>query len=115
MLNYNFDISPEIGFTAIATVEELANHDMIYIYHHLHVGAELQLIESEPGLHGEIRYAVFYKRFKLGYIKISGALSSFYADRRHITAEVIEMSKEKYLPLKGLDIKLKTSALRKVS
>lgn len=110
-----FDISATFNLKAIANVEELVNYDMIYVYHHLNIGDTLKLIYSEIRLNGDHRYEVYYKNFKLGYISMGGLTKSLYGGYDEIIASISSFSKEKYLPIKSLDIILHPMQLKKVS
>ena len=101
------------SLNAITTVEELANHDMIYIYHHLTVGSKLTLTFDEETLQGDLRYAATFRGFLIGYVRVSGVLTSFYRDRKEVTAEIVGCSKDRYMPLKQLDVQLQLNAMKK--
>lgn len=99
----------------IVQVEELSNYDMIYIYHHLHEGSLLHIAFHETTLNGDLRYQVNYRGFKLGFITIKGFLKEFIKDTFELTAEIVALSKKKYLPLEGLDIRIQAVEMKKVS
>ena len=110
-----FDISSQFRLRTISKVEELMNHDMIYIYHHLNIGSELKLLFAETRLNGDLRYSVYYKDFKLGYITIGGFIKEMYSTCNVIYANISSLSSEKYLPTNRLDIELQPKELKKVS
>ena len=115
ILKNNFDVSPDFNLKAIASVEGLANYDMIYIYHHLKTGSNLSLKKEGEGLKGEMLYGVYFRQFKLGFIRLSGFMKEVYNEPEYIEAEISSLSKKKYLPIQGLDISLRTAKLKKVS
>ena len=115
LFSKNMDISSQFRFRIISKVEELMNHDMIYIYHHLNIGSELKLIYAETRLNSDLRYVVYYKKFKLGYITLGGFVKDMYLGSDVIIANVSSLSSEKYLPINSLDIELKSLQLKKVS
>lgn len=104
----NFSIKTTVA------VEELMNHDMIYIYHHLQPGTVLTLENTGVNLQGDPRYAVKYKNFMLGFITISGIMKSFYEGQQFGQAEISAMSKDKYQPIKELDVQVGVQAMKKV-
>ncbi|MEZ4923142.1 MAG: hypothetical protein R2780_08245 [Crocinitomicaceae bacterium] len=107
-------VSDQFKISAILKVEELADHDMIYVYHHLEEGKLIELRFSDHNVKGESRFKVFYQEFFLGVVTLSGIIGSFYHDEKLITAEIAGLSKEKYFPLKALDIRLGINAYKKV-
>lgn len=104
----NFSIKTTVA------VEELMNHDMIYIYHHLREGTSVILEHSETNLKGDPRYAVKYKNFMLGYVTISGIMKSFYEGQQLGQAEISAISKDKCQPIKSLGIQIGVQAMKKV-
>jgi hypothetical protein len=110
----NLGIAENFSIKAVLAVEELMNHDMIYIYHHITNGTTVQLLKEGTNLSGEPRFAVKYGPFLLGYVTISGIMSSFYEGHHSGEAEVVGVSKDKFMPIKGLDIKVGVQAMKKV-
>lgn len=99
----------------ITAVTGLMNHDMIYVYHHLHKGSLVELIKQNENINGDPVYDVFYNKFKLGECIVSGIMKSFYLSERSIYGEIAGLSKDKYMPIKELDIQLSVQSLKKVS
>ena len=88
---------------------------MIYIYHHLYVGASIDLQATTPSLKGDLRFKVNYKAFFLGYITISKDLANIYADTSLITCTISSFKKEKFLPIRSLDLCLQATKIKMVS
>lgn len=107
-------VADNFSLKTVVAVEELINHDMIYVYHHLSEGALVDLKFEGTTLTGDPRYAVFYKAFKLGVITVSGIMRSFFENEKELQAEVASMSKDKFMPIKELDIQLGVVAMKKV-
>lgn len=106
-LNLIKHLRPELPQLGILTsVEQLSSFDMIYIYHHLSVGSELDLKRETNHFLDKNAIQVYFKGFKLGYL--SAQISSIIAPRidkgLKVTACVESLNKLKYVPLKGLDI-----------
>ncbi len=97
---------PQLGI--LTHVDELANYDMIYIYHQLKHGTELTIQKDEQRTWDDNSLAVFYKGFKLGYVskRTSGMIQKFLNQGNHISATIKTLSKEKYAPLKDMDIEI---------
>lgn len=97
---------PQLGI--LTHVDELANYDMIYIFHQLNHGAELTIQKDESRTWDENSLAVFYKGFKLGYIskRTSGMIQKFIKQGNHIYATIKSFNKEKYAPLRDMDIQI---------
>ena len=93
----------------IVKVNQLSSFDMIYVYHLLSVGTKVNLIKTSTTLNGDLIYDVYYKTFKLGMIKVSGISKHFLINLNTLTAEISNLSKEKYLPLKSLEITLNSN------
>lgn len=99
----------------IFNVAELMNYDMIYIYHHLHEGASILLKKDNLQLGDQQNYHVYFKGFKIGSIFISSLFLALYGEQDEIEARVANITKEKYLPVKALDIVVGQPALKLVS
>lgn len=99
----------------VAAVKELMNHDMIYVYHHLKLGAMVELKRRGENIYGDPEYDVYYEKFKLGSCTITGIMKSFYLNESTVYAEIVGLSKEKYMPISALDIQLGVETLKKVS
>jgi hypothetical protein len=108
-------ISPNFTLNTIVAVEELSNYDMIYIYHHLYVGASISLEPVTSSLKGDLRFRVFFKNFHLGYITLSNELAPIYADITAINCTISSFKKEKFLPVKALDLCLQATKIKMVS
>lgn len=98
---------PQLG--VLTSVEQLTAFDMIYIYHHLTEGAEIELIQE----HQHYLYAnpiqVFFKGFKIGYLsdRVATLVANKLSSGSTVLATVKQLDKRKYLPLSGLDLELK--------
>jgi hypothetical protein len=92
----------------VTLVEALASYDMIYIYHHLHKGAQLQLERDENYPPNNQAVAVYFKGFKLGYLPetVAKAVTKQILSGNTAKAVVSGMYKNKYMPLGGLDVEL---------
>lgn len=95
-------------------VEELMDHDMIYVYHHLNQGSKVFLEQAGTNLKGDPRYKVKHGNFLLGFVTISGIMRSFYEGHQTGQAEIIAISKKKFMPIKSLDIQIGVQAMKKV-
>jgi hypothetical protein len=95
---------PSLGI--LTQIDELTKHDMIYIYHHLNIGAELILERDYARLWDKTAVGVFYKGFKIGYVskKSSGIISKQIDKGHEVIAKIKTLYKQKYMPLEGLDI-----------
>ena len=94
-------------------VEELMNHDMIYIYHHLREGQLVELKKTGTDVLGNPRYDVWYKDFKLGVTCIEGIFRSFYENEDLVYANISALSKHKYEPINALDIQIGLKSMKK--
>lgn len=103
------------GVSLLAKVDQLSSYDMIYVYHLLSVGSKLNLIQTERKLNGDLVYSVMFNTFKLGYITISNFSKIILRDELSLNASVFGLSKEKYLPLKSLEISISKNILKMVS
>lgn len=110
-----FEVSPAFAFNTVVSVEELKAHDMIYIYHHIHVGGIVTLLRDGTNVRGDLRFKVSFKGFTLGYATIKGIFQQFYLSIDRIESEIIGLSKQKFLPISGLDICLRATNLPLVS
>ncbi|MFK8039563.1 MAG: hypothetical protein AB8B74_14830 [Crocinitomicaceae bacterium] len=96
-------------------VSELFNYDMIYIYHHIQEGTKVNLVRDELQIGGKYRYFVYYKDYQLGSLFVSSFFSAQYGNLKSIEAEVTSITKEKYMPIKHLDVLITQASLRLVS
>ena len=62
----NHSALPQLGI--LTHVEELANYDMIYIYHQLQKGTELRIEKDDKRYWDENALAIYFKGFKIGYV-----------------------------------------------
>jgi len=99
----------------LATVDQLSSYDMIYVYHLLSVGSKLNLTQTEQKLNGDLVYSVMFNTFKLGYITISNFSKIILRDEINLEACVFGLAKEKYLPLKSLEVSISQNTLKMVS
>ena len=98
---------------SVMAVKGLVNYDMIYVYHHLSAGRKVILKHIENTLNGDPVYSVNYRDFRLGSVVLTGIIKSFYVDQKEIVAEIAAVSKDKYLPIKKLDVELGIKAIKK--
>lgn len=110
-----FEIAPNFTIKTIVSVKELMSHDLIYIYHHLQIGAIVQLELVGENIKGDPSYSVRFKGFLLGFITISGAVRSLYEGINAFEGEVADLNKQKFLPIKGIDLCLQATKMRMVS
>lgn len=99
----------------LANVDQLSSFDMIYVYHLLSVGSKLNLSQTEQKLNGDLVYSVKFNTFKLGYITISNFSKIILRDELDLEALVFGLAKEKYLPLKSLEVSISQNTLKMVS
>jgi len=99
----------------IFTVSNLYKYDMIYIYHHIQEGIKVTLVRDDLKLGGNSSYSVYYRNFHLGSVFISPFFTAQYGNVDKIEAEIANITKEKYLPIKNIDIIISPTKLRLVS
>jgi len=99
----------------LAKVDQLSSYDMIYVYHLLSIGSKLSLTQTEHKLNGDLVYNVMFNTFKLGYITISNFSKIILSNHLSLDAYVFSLAKEKYLPLKSLEISISKNELKMVS
>jgi hypothetical protein len=110
----NLGFGDRFSLKTILSVDELLNYDMIYIYHHLSVGSVLTLRFKEINLFDDPIYLVSYKGFEIGTVRVSGIMKSFVNEHDEFEAEISAIGKDKYMPIKKLDIQMSVAALKKV-
>jgi hypothetical protein len=115
ILGKGFGIADNFVMNTIVSVDELADHDMIYIYHHLKLGSTVNLTASGTNVKGDLRYRVSYKEFTLGYVTLSGALQEVYKNAKSIESQIVGMEKQKFLPIRGIDLSIQATKMRMVS
>ncbi len=108
-------LSDGLVLNTIVAVEELMNHDMIYIYHHLNVGAIVSLTAAGTNVKGDLRYRVTYKNFMLGFVTIKGPVKALFEGVDTLESTVVGMKKQKFLPIQGLDLSIQATKMRMVS
>jgi len=113
-LNF-FDVSENFNLKSVASVQELSNHDLIYIYHHLQTGSEVLLVAEGTNVSGDIRYQVRFKSFLLGYVSLGGYFRAYYENNDTLTARIISIKKAKFLPSREIDIEVDIIKLKNVS
>ncbi len=99
----------------IFKVSDLYKYDMIYIYHHIHEGSKVTLVRNDLQIGGNNSYLVYFKNFLLGSLFISTLFTTQYGNLSKIEAEIMNITKEKYLPIKNLDVVISQAGLRLVS
>jgi hypothetical protein len=109
------ELANKLVFNTVVSVEELGQHDMIYIYHHLKVGASVTLSLDGTNVKGDLRFKVSFKNFVLGYVTIKRAYHQFYRVEDMVESEIIALRKQKFLPISGLDICLRATKMKLVS
>lgn len=107
-------IAENFSIKTTVSVDELMDHDMIYIYHHLKPGSKVYIEQNGTNVKGDPRYTVHFGKFLLGYITISGIMRSFYEGQQNGEAEIVSVSKDKFMPIKALDIQIGVQAMKKV-
>jgi hypothetical protein len=111
----HFDLSESFNLKSVASVQELSNHDLIYIYHHLQNGSEVLLVSEGTNIKGDIRYKVTFRTFTLGYVSLGGYFRGYYENKNVISARIVSIKKEKFLPAKEIDIEVDLINLKNVS
>ena len=114
-LIHQLGFGESFAIRTVVAVEELLEHDMIYVYHHIQEGSVVQLIFDREDLQGNPLYLVLFKGFTIGKVKLTGIARSIFENHLDITARIAGVSKEKYMPLQHVDIELGAEALKKVS
>ena len=109
------NVAENFHLKSVAAVQELKHHDMIYIYHQLATGSTVQLFADGTNIKGDIRYRVMYRHFTLGYVTLGGYFKSFYEEHPELKATIVSMQKEKFLPVKAIDIEVDIISLKNVS
>jgi hypothetical protein len=107
-------VSEQFSLRTVVAVEELLNHDMIYVYHHIQTGSQVELTPNGTNLFGDRKYQVEFKGFIIGYTTVSGIMKDMFADSEKITAQVFSMTKDRYMPIKELDLQIGIEAMKKV-
>ncbi len=110
-----FETVPQFVINTIVSVDDLLNYDLIYIYPHLEVGAIVQLEADGCNVKGELRYRVYFKAFMLGFITIGWAVQEIYTGLDRIEGEIVHLNKQKFLPIRGIDLCLQATKMRMVS
>ena len=110
----NLGFGEQFSLKTILSVDELLNYDMIYIYHHLSIGSVLNLKFKETNLFDNPKYMVSFKGFALGCVTVTGLMKSFVNEHDEFEAEISAIGKDKYMPIKKLDIQMSVVALKKV-
>jgi hypothetical protein len=88
---------------------------MIYVYHLLSEGSKLKLIQKDCKLNGDLVFEVRFSTFLLGYVTLGNFSKALFRDDLELDATILTMAKEKYLPLKSLDITIRKKGLKMVS
>lgn len=114
-LTNGYDIAESFVLNTVVSVDELADHDMIYIYHHLKVGSKVHLVATGTNVKGDLRYRVSYKGFILGFVTLADPVKLIYKNAETIEGEIVAVEKQKFLPIRGLDISLQATKMRMVS
>ena len=112
---HKIELSDQLVLNTIVSVEELSDHDMIYIYHHLKIGDSVDLNAEGTNVKGDLRYRVSYKNFNLGYITLGSPIKSIYKNTPTLTSEIVHMEKKKFLPVHAIDLSLQATKLKMVS
>ncbi|MBI3136291.1 MAG: hypothetical protein HYZ14_16570 [Bacteroidetes bacterium] len=110
-----FDLSDSFNLKSIAAVQELSNHDLIYIYHHLKPGCDVLLESEGTNIKGDIRYKVTFRHFTLGYVSLGGYFRGYYENNATLTARIVSIKQEKFLPARHIDIEVDLVKLKNVS
>ncbi|MBK7130925.1 MAG: hypothetical protein IPM74_18240 [Crocinitomicaceae bacterium] len=113
--SFDFELDTSFSLKTVAEVTELLQHDMIYVYHHLNPGDEVDLKFAGTNLKGDIRYQVFFKTFLLGYVTLGGYFRSYFEDNSLLRGRISSVTKEKYLPISQLDVELDIIKLKNAS
>jgi len=93
----------------LTSVEYLSKFDMIYIYHHIQPGCLLKLERDVSNPFEPNNIIVSFKGFKLGYVsqKSANIVGRLMDNGSQVEASVKCISRNKYMPLDGLDIEIK--------
>lgn len=110
-----FNLSPDFSLKTVASLQEMGNHDLIYIYHHLQVDSDVILIADGTNIKGDIRYKVLFKEYLLGYVTLGGYFRPYYEEHSFLSARIKSMKKEKFMPVQAMDIEVDLIKLKNVS
>ena len=111
----SFDLSDSFNLKSIASVQELGNHDLIYVNQQLQPGSDVLLESEGTNLRGDIRYRVSFKNFTLGYVSLGGYFRGYYENHSTLTGRIVTIRKEKFLPARHIDIEVDLVKLKNVS
>jgi len=111
----SFDLADSFNLKSIASVQELSNHDLIYVHHQLKPGCDVLLESEGTNIKGDIRYKVSFKNFTLGYVSLGGYFRGYYENNSTLTARIVSIKKEKFLPARQIDIEVDLVKLKNVS
>lgn len=115
---FNFTNQPSSDIfraKSVVKVEQLTSFDMIYVYHLLSVGTKLKLEFTEERLTGDLIYKVKFNSFVLGFITLTGLSRMMFEGESELEATIFNLAKEKYLPLKSLELSVSKKSLKMVS
>ena len=103
-----FEISNSFTFNAIVSVDELSDHDMIYIYHRLKQKSRIELRREHNHIFDKNAVEVYFEGFKLGYIslKVNSIVAKQMDKGNTVLARVKSVKKYKDTPLSGLEIEV---------
>lgn len=111
----SFDLSDSFNLKSMATIQELSNHDLIYINHQLQAGCDILLESEGTNVRGDIRYRVMFRQFTLGYVSLGGYFRGYYENHPTLTGRIVTIQKEKFLPARQIDIEVDLIKLKNVS
>ena len=97
---------PTLGI--LTHVDELSRYELIYLYHKIKPGSELQIEQDKSRSWDENALTVSFDGRKIGYVskKTSSIVRKKIAQGFAISAKVKSALSDKFMPLKSMDIQI---------
>jgi hypothetical protein len=97
---------PSLGI--LTQVDELSRYDLIYLYHKLKAGSELEIEQDKTRSWDDNALSVSFNGRKIGYVsqKTSAIVRKKIAQGFAVSAKVKSVLSDKFMPLKSLDIQI---------
>jgi hypothetical protein len=110
-----FMLSDQFTLNTIVSVDELTQHDLLYVSHQLQVGSAVRLEIAGTNVVGDLRYKAYFQKYLLGYVTIGGPVKSIYEGIDSLECEIINLKSQKFLPIRAIDLNLQATKMRLVS
>jgi hypothetical protein len=111
----DFMVSDQFTLNTVVSVEELTQHDLLYVSHQLHVGTTIRLEIAGTNVVGDLRYRAYFQQILIGYVTIGGPVKSIYEGLDSLECEIINIKSQKFLPIRAIDLNLQATKMRLVS